>query len=983
MSTAALAPKPQASMGTEGTGNTTGGPCPTSRQMRCLFSPLFPHASHVLTSLLSPVKVSYTFDDASQSQCLARWPHLVSTPVVQVDPDLLVGAVELKTCILSIISASPELVATLGQDYSVYAYDFSEAGFPLVGCGMLSWAMLNTQNSPTRIMVTGRVSCNTFAFFSNDAIKETLEVKFKLQKVETFTQEQFVRSVHAYTALARSLPGDFDPSSWSTFINQNPQILAAQNPEKPLAIEPPSAYQASIPPPPPPPPAAPVPQWNEQTNMSASEESSQPARKRQRTAPRRPTKPSVPRKKCGSAAASPAEFPPSSQQLTDDARQSFQAPSDCEPAMSHSRSRESSTIQFQPLSEPSPAMASSPPTQSEAGDGVISPAPTSPVLPALPDVRAPEPPRTMQSLYEEPVLAHQTQPRGGLVLPGRRQYSSVPPEDVPPSAESIQAVKAAKKPRRRPVKQIVPVDPICPSSDAVCESGPGIQRGVGVDKIIIKPKPSNNTRTAKHVKERIQSQLVEAVKRGHMPNYCMNCGAIETAVWRKVRLDTKSSKDPCRGADAQPKREDREGTEAGKECEEREKEERSKEVLLCNACGLWFLSHKTMRPQNLWDVPQKSDQASTKGTNPKKRKKSLGVPTPPASSAIQPPSEPATEPIVLQDEDATPRAPVPDTSMATPSAASSTVKGPSRYNSGITASQAVRSSPVMGSADSPIDLDAEIDGAPSPRRLLFPSARKGTSTSPLRPGKENCPPRDAEPNDGPAAIGPKTPTRAGRGYQLRTPLRSASRSSIVALVLSPCRSVKSVANRGTPATPERRLLKSQQQRMSLSPTAGLLEKLLAEDPNVLGNFDPTSADLHNMQFDFDNDLLNTDLTMPSSPPAGFSFFDDTDAGGMTDAWSDFLPSTPRQFNVDDIFDDPPDRHSSGSGGMQVDLSAFIEEHSMYHRGTDSEGSSPMSPIRSPKRTEAEKAAEAAELEAEIAELAKEAEEAARAAGEIS
>ena len=51
------------------------------------------------------VKVSYTFDEENKSNCLARWPHLVSTPVVQVDSELLVGAVELKTCILSIISA--------------------------------------------------------------------------------------------------------------------------------------------------------------------------------------------------------------------------------------------------------------------------------------------------------------------------------------------------------------------------------------------------------------------------------------------------------------------------------------------------------------------------------------------------------------------------------------------------------------------------------------------------------------------------------------------------------------------------------------------------------------------------------------------------------------------------------------------------------------------------------------------------------------
>lgn len=54
------------------------------------------------------VKVAYTFDDESKSNCLARYPHLVHSRVVQVDMDLLVGAVEFKTCILSMISSRLE-----------------------------------------------------------------------------------------------------------------------------------------------------------------------------------------------------------------------------------------------------------------------------------------------------------------------------------------------------------------------------------------------------------------------------------------------------------------------------------------------------------------------------------------------------------------------------------------------------------------------------------------------------------------------------------------------------------------------------------------------------------------------------------------------------------------------------------------------------------------------------------------------------------
>ena len=94
-------------------------------------------------------------------------------------------------------------------------------------------------------MVTGRVSCNTFGIFSDDGIKETLEVWFRLTKVDTFTQEQFVKSVHAYTALSRLLPGGFDASAWSNFVNAHPQLLERSFAPAPLQIQ--AARYSAIP----------------------------------------------------------------------------------------------------------------------------------------------------------------------------------------------------------------------------------------------------------------------------------------------------------------------------------------------------------------------------------------------------------------------------------------------------------------------------------------------------------------------------------------------------------------------------------------------------------------------------------------------------------------------------------------------------------------------------------------------------------------
>lgn len=55
--------------------------------------------------LISTVKVLYTFDDASKTHCLARWPHLVDIQTAYLDEQTQIGVIELKTCIQAIVSA--------------------------------------------------------------------------------------------------------------------------------------------------------------------------------------------------------------------------------------------------------------------------------------------------------------------------------------------------------------------------------------------------------------------------------------------------------------------------------------------------------------------------------------------------------------------------------------------------------------------------------------------------------------------------------------------------------------------------------------------------------------------------------------------------------------------------------------------------------------------------------------------------------------
>ena len=176
------------------------------------------------------MKVLYTFDDQNKTNCLARWPRALDVRTARFDESTEIGIIELKTCIQAIVSASPELVAKLGQDYTVYAYDYSEYETPLVGQGMLSWVLASASSTPSapahqsRTMVTGRVCKSVTGLFSNGA-QETLEVKLRLVPVPTSLQSEFLESMRKYRDLSRVMPEGFDAAAWTSFLEANPGIL--------------------------------------------------------------------------------------------------------------------------------------------------------------------------------------------------------------------------------------------------------------------------------------------------------------------------------------------------------------------------------------------------------------------------------------------------------------------------------------------------------------------------------------------------------------------------------------------------------------------------------------------------------------------------------------------------------------------------------------------------------------------------------------
>lgn len=884
---------------------------------------------------------------------------------------------------------SPELVAKMSQDYSIYAYDYSEPGVPLVGCGLLSWAMTTVNNSshgsdnpaPARHIITGRISCNNFGFFSNDEVKETLEVKFKLMPVQTFTQAQFVQSVHTYNALSKAIPGGFDASAWTNYLNQHPNILA------------PPGHCSSTSATPPVPPGAvdeallddseaksthknrPQPKRDGNGLFTPSEQSGgEPPKKKARTNVGRVRKPGGGSRKKATAALPPAPLSPIPELFQSSVPQFKEslhpqpspAPPTPSPPENHielargpsSISYISQEMGFSPEDGNSPApptvnstiMASSPPMghddPAEETRVEFSPEPASPVLPLLPsNEETPDPSQEYtQDLgchFEDikpEVINHDSPAEIQVPATQVEQETQLPSSMKPPALSTLSTIqdttisaapspisshdimqpkpKSKRKYPRKPKAAPATPSEVVASSD-IGEDGRKIKRS----------KSEKAARTAANVKERIHAQMVAAVSEGKLPTFCMNCGAIETPTWRKVSMKGDN--------------EEGEGEGEGKVKKE-------KEVLLCNPCGLWHGSHKTMRPQDYWDG--KKEEPTTKKPRSKKKKPTSA---PVASNQVSRQlSEPCTEPIIVPDEDeeqGLPMPPPPSVVLAkrlamTPKGDRSAKGSDPEWEAVSAASKrAFQSSPAKrGSATSPIDLENLEPISQSPRRILFPT-KPLSNCSPVRKsigsgaetrqsnttaiaGKENRAPEEIDVQTvGRELQRPTTPTKKRiNPLHPRTPLSSPMKGGKL-ISPSPWNADIFVSggkrrscSGGIPTTPERRASQITAPRCGLSPTSELLEKIMsmADMPATAGG---VSVDLAgtspdhlpglspidpNQNFDFGDDIFGTDMTMPSSPPPLFNLGDANE--DEVSGWGEFLPSSPEFNNVDyglDIFED--------------------------------------------------------------------------------
>ena len=351
-----------------------------------------------------------------------------------------------------------------------------------------------------------------------------------------------------------------------------------------------------------------------------------------------------------------------------------------------------------------------------------------------------------------------------------------------------------------------------------------------------------------------------------------------------------------------------------------------------------------MRPREVWEKPQNGGDGKRKRASSSKKQQTDSGSDQPANdttgtaNSYTNASSPAYEGGQTDTLEAEPQLPVMKHRRAS-SAQLTSPQGKRTTMSDASAlaalERAIKSSPhkFVGTQQVPIELG---DLTPQPtRRILFPSptqsqearskrisragSEKGdsrtktvedtTSRVPDSANKENCPPAsegveldqlfEEDPFISARSTTP-TPTSSGRAMVFKTPLRTPGRlppttgdffSSAAKALLRPTTTPKRTPNKHTEPLGE------------MSPFTAHLNHLLSEANNGSPgsqSFDfPSLPSLHNtpgrhirsMDFDFSQfdsqDLLSTDVPMPSSPPAWFGVYEDPVEQGDDSMWVDF------------------------------------------------------------------------------------------------
>lgn len=319
----------------------------------------------------------------------------------------------------------------------------------------------------------------------------------------------------------------------------------------------------------------------------------------------------------------------------------------------------------------------------------------------------------------------------------RRSSLALPPNPTSDQAAVTRTDAQKPAPRRRPLKR----------SRTQADSEAGSPAPSDTEGRPRGPKRSGSGATRRMV---IQDRLEQSLLSGEAPQFCANCGAIETPTWRRLYIKHVDGK-PCPLDEAEGEGETigLEATATDGETGEvtrfvirkslkRDKNSKLPKVgddfedtTLCNPCGLWFNKTRTMRPADRWGkkpTSRRSKKAkisdggamSVDGVEPQSEAFFTDAVGPDEGSEDLEGDE-LSNSITDTDREKSAGAKRLRASSLQPEQNAKDLWNASRLDAALT--RQVQSSPVrFGSQTSPIEIK---DLTPRPtRRLLFPSPRR-------------------------------------------------------------------------------------------------------------------------------------------------------------------------------------------------------------------------------------------------------------------
>ncbi|EMR08530.1 hypothetical protein PNEG_03011 [Pneumocystis murina B123] len=492
------------------------------------------------------LKILYSFDEKHQMTCLAWHENPISVEIISLDNicEKKIGIVSLKTCVLTIIGKSPELVLQKDYDFTIYTLDPAEDKEVFSGQGMLSWILnvsLQTKNNNKN--VSGRIIGSKER---NKEEKTILEVVIRLSKVPSTSETNLLNTIQNL---------HFLHSPYNTFVLGNSEMVSSEVCEKnrQLFFEPP-IYLCN-------------------SSLKSINESQNILQKRQKAAP---------------DVLQSSIFPnfenfPNTETFKPFAQASFleQLSSPTSESLSPQiLSSSSSSPQYLQLPPSSPPIFS-------YGNQVSYPL-SEPSLP-LPDFET----SYMEgaSNFQKPMNCLHLSQLEMNMLPAEAKKNI---ENEKSSENHIKIFKSSSEenssttqelknneisddelPERKKLNEAVRAAQLALEGFSVIRLADNkVQRN---DKIAVNlsevhdESKNNGDKTLKQSGKkisnalRVEMNLLKCIQEGKIPNYCNNCGTIKTVSWRRVKT-----------TDDRP------------------------EETLCNPCGVWWSSHKSMRPSHLW-----------------------------------------------------------------------------------------------------------------------------------------------------------------------------------------------------------------------------------------------------------------------------------------------------------------------------------------------------------------------------------------------